>query len=55
MENELNGKVAIVTGAGRLRDIGRTTAVALGYLGANVVGTGTGRDPETYPEDEKAV
>ena len=55
MENELNGKVAIVTGAGRLRGIGRATAVALGSLGANVVVTGTGRDPETYPEDEKAV
>ena len=24
-------------------------------LGANVVITGTGRDPETYPDDEKAA
>jgi len=49
----LDGKVALVTGAGRLRGIGRATALALAELGANVVVTGTGRDPSTYPEDEK--
>jgi 3-oxoacyl-[acyl-carrier protein] reductase len=49
----LDGKVAIVTGAGRLRGIGRATAVALADLGADVVVTGTGRDPARYPEDEK--
>jgi NAD(P)-dependent dehydrogenase (short-subunit alcohol dehydrogenase family) len=52
---ELDGKVAIVTGAGRLRGIGRATAVALAQLGADVVVTGTGRNPETFPPDEKAV
>ena len=52
---ELEGKVAIVTGAGRLRGIGRASAVALARLGADVVLTGTGRDPETFPPDEKAV
>ncbi len=51
----LDGKVAIVTGAGRLRGIGRATAVALAAAGADVVVTGTGRDPATYPADEKAV
>jgi NAD(P)-dependent dehydrogenase (short-subunit alcohol dehydrogenase family) len=51
----LNGKVAIVTGAGRLRGIGRATALALAELGADIVVTGTGRDPEKYPPDEKAV
>jgi NAD(P)-dependent dehydrogenase (short-subunit alcohol dehydrogenase family) len=51
----LNGKVAIVTGAGRLRGIGRATALALAELGADVVVTGTGRDPAKYPADEKAV
>ena len=51
----LDGKVAIVTGAGRLRGIGRTTAVALAELGVDVVVTGTGRDPAKYPADEKAV
>ena len=48
-------KVAIVTGAGRLRGIGRTTAVALAGMGIDVVVTGTGRDPATFPEDEKAA
>ena len=52
---ELNGKVGIVSGAGRLRGIGRATAVALARLGADVVVTGTGRDPSTLPPDEKAV
>ena len=52
---ELKGKVAIVTGAGRLRGIGRAAAVALAKLGADVVITGTGRNPSTYPEDEKSV
>jgi NAD(P)-dependent dehydrogenase (short-subunit alcohol dehydrogenase family) len=51
----LDGKVAIVTGAGRLRGIGRTTALALAELGADLVVTGTGRDPAKFPPDEKAV
>ena len=51
----LDGKVAIVTGAGRLRGIGRAVAVALAELGADLVVTGTGRDPSRYPDDEKAV
>ena len=34
---ELSGKVAIVTGAGRLRGIGRAAAVALAKLGADIV------------------
>ncbi len=51
----LDGKVAIVTGAGRLRGIGRATAVALASEGADVVVSGTGRDPSTFPDDEKAV
>lgn len=55
MEKELKGKVAIVTGAGRLRGIGRAAAIALAKLGADVVVTGTGRKPENYPEDEKAI
>ena len=52
-ERELSGKVAIVTGAGRLRGIGRATANVLARMGADVVVTGTGRDPATYPPDEK--
>ena len=52
---ELEGKVAIVTGAGRMRSIGRPIAVYLARAGANVVLTGTGRPPERYPDDEKAA
>jgi len=50
---ELAGKVAIVTGAGRMRGIGRGAANVLARMGANVVVTGTGRDPDTFPDDEK--
>ena len=50
---ELDGKVAIITGAGRLRGIGRATAVALAEMGADIVPTGTGRPPESYPPDEQ--
>lgn len=51
----LDGKVAIVTGAGRLRGIGRAAALALAELGADIVVTGTGRDPAKYPSDEQTV
>jgi NAD(P)-dependent dehydrogenase (short-subunit alcohol dehydrogenase family) len=52
---ELSGKNAIVTGAGRMRSIGHSACVALAREGANVVMTGTGRDPSRYPDDEKAA
>lgn len=52
---ELTGKVAIVTGAGRLRGIGRSTALAFARAGADVVITGTGRSPENFPPGEKKV
>jgi 3-oxoacyl-[acyl-carrier protein] reductase len=51
----LDGKVAIVTGAGRMRSIGRPIAVELARAGCDVVVTGTGRSPERYPDDEKAA
>ena len=50
---ELDGKVAIVTGAGRLRGIGRAAAVELARLGADVVVTGTGRDPHHFQKMKK--
>ena len=52
---EMEGKVAIITGAGRLRSIGRSAALALAELGADVVVTGTGRDPDRYPPEEKEI
>ena len=48
----LKDKVAVVTGAGRMRSIGRPIAIALAQAGAHVVLTGTGRAPEDYPQDE---
>src|SRR5271169_1687557 len=55
MNQELAGKVAIVTGAGRMRSIGRPIAKLLGQAGAAIVITGTGRRPEDYPDDEKVA
>lgn len=49
------GKVAVVTGAGRMRSIGRPIALALARAGCDVVLTGTGRPVEQYPEDEREV
>jgi NAD(P)-dependent dehydrogenase (short-subunit alcohol dehydrogenase family) len=51
----LEGKVAVVTGAGRMRSIGRPIAVELARAGCDIVLTGTGRPVERYPEDEKAA
>ena len=55
MEQELAGKVVIVTGAGRMRSIGRPIAKRLAQAGAAIVITGSGRPPERYPDDEKAA
>jgi NAD(P)-dependent dehydrogenase (short-subunit alcohol dehydrogenase family) len=51
----LEGKVAVVTGAGRMRSIGRPIAVEMAKAGIRVVATGSGRPPEQYPDDEKAA
>jgi NAD(P)-dependent dehydrogenase (short-subunit alcohol dehydrogenase family) len=55
MSAPLEGKVAIVTGAGRHKGIGRYIALALARDGADVVVTGSGRDPETFPDAEKEI
>ena len=52
---EFDGKVAVITGAGRMRGIGHATAIALASRGADVVITGTGRNPSTFPPDEQAI
>lgn len=52
---KFDGKVALVTGAGRMRGIGRAAALAFAKEGAQVSITGTGRDPQTFPPDEQAA
>ena len=49
----LEDKVVVITGAGRMRSIGRPIAVQMARAGCDVVLTGTGRPPERYPDDEK--
>jgi NAD(P)-dependent dehydrogenase (short-subunit alcohol dehydrogenase family) len=49
----LEGKVALITGAGRMRSIGRGIAQALAQAGCDIVITGSGRDPAQYPDEEK--
>lgn len=49
---KIDDKVVIVTGAGRMRGIGRSAALAFAREGANVVVTGTGRLSSTLPPDE---
>lgn len=51
----LAGKVAVVTGAGRARSIGRPCAVELARAGCDIVLTGTGRSADRYPDDEKRI
>jgi len=48
-----DGKVAVVTGAGRMRSIGHAVATELAKAGCDVVAIGSGRDPSTFPDDEK--
>lgn len=49
----LEDKVAVITGAGRMRSIGRSIALELAKAGCDVVITGSGRSPDSYPDDEK--
>jgi NAD(P)-dependent dehydrogenase (short-subunit alcohol dehydrogenase family) len=50
----LDGKVALVTGAGRKRGIGRAIALRLAEEGCHVAVSGLPRDPSTYPPHERA-
>ena len=55
MTAPLKDKVAIVTGAGRMRGIGRAIALRLAEEGADVVVTAVARPPEAMPEHEQEV
>ncbi|MFQ5474005.1 MAG: SDR family NAD(P)-dependent oxidoreductase [Dehalococcoidia bacterium] len=55
MVDSLEGKVAIVTGAGRYNGIGRHIALSLARAGADVVVTGSGRAPDQYPDEEREM
>ena len=50
----LEGKVALVTGAGRKRGIGRAIALRLAEEGCDVVVSAIVRDPSTFPTHEQA-
>jgi NAD(P)-dependent dehydrogenase (short-subunit alcohol dehydrogenase family) len=49
----LDNKVAVITGAGRMRGIGRGIALVLAEGGCDIVVTGTGRPIESFPEEEQ--
>ncbi len=51
----LTGKVAVVTGAGRISSIGRAMAVEFARAGCDLVLTGTGRSPDRYTDEERAA
>ncbi len=49
----IDGKVAIVTGAARMRGIGRAVALRLAQEGADVAVTAIGRTPAEFPQAER--
>jgi 3-oxoacyl-[acyl-carrier protein] reductase len=51
----LDRKVAVVTGAGQMRSIGRAITMELARAGCDVAAVGTNRDPATFPDEEQAV
>ncbi len=48
----LEGKIALVTGAGGMHGIGRAIAIGLARMGANIALTDIRRPPEDLPEEE---
>ena len=51
----LAGRVALVTGAGRYRGIGRAIVLRLAEEGADIVVTARQRDPSTFPPHEQEM
>jgi 3-oxoacyl-[acyl-carrier protein] reductase len=54
-EISLEGRVAIVTGAARMRGTGHSIAVALASHGCDVVLNGSGSRPEQWPASEQSM
>lgn len=53
--NGLEGQVALVTGAGRRRGIGRAIALRLAEEGSDVIVAEQPRHPDTFPQHEREV
>src|SRR5688572_10288338 len=53
--NSLDGKIALVTGAGGMKGIGRATALKLASHGADIVLSDFKREPENLPPQEVAA
>lgn len=51
----LEGRVVVVTGAGRMNSIGRSVAEAFARASAQIAVTGTGRALDNLPDDEAAA
>jgi NAD(P)-dependent dehydrogenase (short-subunit alcohol dehydrogenase family) len=54
-ETDFAGRTALVTGAARMRGIGREVVLELARRGANVVVHGSERAPDHFPESERKV